>query len=381
MMDGQVDGMRPRVLLVVNSLEGGGAERVCLNLAHGLSRDYDVDIVVLYPTCDHGFQDADGINVSSIDMGSRGNFLMKLCSVPKGIAKLNKIVREKEKLADPYALIAAHLTAAHVVSRLSCIGKRCLYVHHSLARAVMGKHLSVAKELLRFLYRDGYHTCVSQGVKDEICRYWGVKKNRASVVVNPIPCEEIRKLATEPVPARRPYLLFVGRLVESKRPGRALEAFVQGGFSKDYDLVFAGQGPLEGALKARAEQLGVSGTVKFLGFCKNPYSWMHFSSVLLLTSDHEALPTVVIEGLVAGARVVSDDCYCGPREIMTGELADYLVPPDDIDGLVAKVRLALERYPRIPEGFEERFSTNSVCRSYLDCYNEAFRSFQEVKNH
>ena len=68
-----------------------------------------------------------------------------------------------------------------------------------------------------------------------------------------------------------------------------------------------------------------------------------------MTSDREALPTVLIEGLMAGARVVSADCDFGPREILTGELAEYLVQPDCINGYVEAIERALGSYPSLDD--------------------------------
>jgi hypothetical protein len=53
--------------------------------------------------------------------------------------------------------------------------------------------------------------------------------------------------------------------------------------------------------------------------------------LLVLCSDHEGLPNVLIEALACGTRVVSTDCPPGPREILRGELARGLVPCHDAE--------------------------------------------------
>ena len=50
---------------------------------------------------------------------------------------------------------------------------------------------------------------------------------------------------------------------------------------------------------------------------------------------------MLIEALACGTRVVSTDCPSGPREILGGELAQWLVPCNDADALARAMRAAL----------------------------------------
>src|ERR1035437_4645522 len=62
----------------------------------------------------------------------------------------------------------------------------------------------------------------------------------------------------------RPLILSVGRLSPEKRVDVLLDAAAR--LTGDPQVAIAGTGPDEGALRARAHQLGLSGRVRFLGF-------------------------------------------------------------------------------------------------------------------
>jgi glycosyltransferase involved in cell wall biosynthesis len=63
---------------------------------------------------------------------------------------------------------------------------------------------------------------------------------------------------------------------------------------------------------------------------------MKKEKLTLLTSEREGLPTVIIESLICGTPVISTDCPSGPREILTGELAEWLVPVNKLIILAGK---------------------------------------------
>lgn len=61
-----------------------------------------------------------------------------------------------------------------------------------------------------------------------------------------------------------------------------------------------------------------------MGFVSNPYSYMRAAEALILSSDYEGLPSVLIEALACGTQVISTDCPYGPAEILRGELSQGL---------------------------------------------------------
>ena len=78
------------------------------------------------------------------------------------------------------------------------------------------------------------------------------------------------------------------------------------------------------SLEALAKKLGIFEQVIFVGFVTNPYAYMRAAEALVLSSDYEGLPNVLVEALACGTHVVSTNCPYGPAEILQGELAQGL---------------------------------------------------------
>src|SRR5256885_2377967 len=106
------------------------------------------------------------------------------------------------------------------------------------------------------------------------------------------PCWRCRGPAAEPAPARPavPYLIHVGRFTGQKRHDLLLDAFAQ--LDIPHPLVLLAEP--DPALSDLIRKHGLDGRVIVAGFKANPYPWIVGAELLVLCSDHEGLPNVII---------------------------------------------------------------------------------------
>jgi glycosyltransferase involved in cell wall biosynthesis len=167
-------------------------------------------------------------------------------------------------------------------------------------------------------------------------------------------------------PGQPPVILGVGRLVPAKDFATLIRAFAEVRRRRAARLVILGEGPERPALTALAAELGLTDDVSLPGFKANALAYMAGSAVFVLSSAWEGLPTVLIEALAAGARVVSTDCPSGPREILQEGRLGALVPVGNATALAGAILDALERPAEpVPPDALMPFTRDAAVNHYL----------------
>jgi glycosyltransferase involved in cell wall biosynthesis len=99
---------------------------------------------------------------------------------------------------------------------------------------------------------------------------------------------------------------LVGHLIEQKRPDRALDVLeTVRARGEPAHLVVAGDGPLRAAFEQDIARRGLTGSVHVLGSRADIAPLLGALDVLILTSDTEGLPGVLIEAQMAGCPIVT----------------------------------------------------------------------------
>lgn len=155
---------------------------------------------------------------------------------------------------------------------------------------------------------------------------------RVEVFPNPLP--------DAPALPRRPgqNVLYIGRLEEKKGVFELLQGFAGVLAARPgARLVLAGDGD-GAAVMARAQQLGVAGSVDLAGWVDAPKraQLLACAAVFVLPSWHEQMPMVVLEAMAAGTPVVATKVGAVPDMLAHGECG-IVVAEHDTNALCASI--------------------------------------------
>lgn len=339
---------RQRVAMFLPALAGGGAERVVLNLAAGFAtRGFATDLVLAQ--AEGPYLPMVPANVRVVDL--------KAPRVLRSVMPLAAYLRRERPAAMLAALDHANVVAI-AASKLAGVGTRTVISVH----CTFPKHRvsDIKVKTLPWLlgrmhpWADAV-VAVSEGVADDIVRTIGIPRERIDVIYNPVITPELRPAAALPPShawlndTSRPVLLGIGRLTPQKNFPLLIEAFSRVRARHHARLLILGEGPERPALEAQVQALGLEDDVALPGFLDNPYSCMSRAAVLVLSSDFEGLPTVLIEGLALGTPIVATDCESGPREILRDGVLGELVRVGDAGALADAISRSLVNPRRLDD--------------------------------
>lgn len=172
-------------------------------------------------------------------------------------------------------------------------------------------------------------------------------------------------------PAGAPVLLALGRLHWKKAFDVLLKALVE---VPEAWVWIAGEGELDAELKALADELGVAGRVRFLGWREDREALLAACDICVFPSRYEPFGIVSIEAWAQRKPLIVADAV-GPKNLVEPDVDAVLVPMDDVAALAGAIRRVVDDKDfagRLAgagrKAFEERFTEDVVVRRYFEFY-------------
>ena len=364
---------RDPIAFFLPSLSGGGAERVMVNLAHAMTgRGLVVDLVVGTSQGELSGQLPTAVRL--VDL--------RVPRVLRSLAPLTAYLRRER----PRMLISS-MGHANVISlwagKLAGRGTRVVVTVHNTMSQSTGERGRVAAwlwpRMLRTFYPWAHYVVVvSEGAADDLAKMAGLPRERVRVIYNPVITPAMLAQARKPLDhpwfrsGQPPVILGAGRLTQQKDFATLIRAFAGLRRHREARLMILGEGEERRSLEALVIELGLADNVALPGFRDCAAAYMAHSALFVLSSAWEGLPTVLIEALAAGTRVVSTDCPSGPREILQEGRLGTLVPVGDAGALTqAMLETLAEPRRELPPEALAPFTPDAAVDNYLSLIESA----------
>ncbi len=357
--DRALNPARPvRVMLLLESLHGGGAERVAVALANGCDPDrIDVQIALLRPTGPYLAEvDPQRLVVAPLtsrlvtyDGPTSGFYRLDRMLTAATLPLLDIAATVRRQRPDVLISFCKGMNLAAFGALPLAGGARPVWIAREGNNIGQMLDIELGRRPLRSLVEGLTHACYrsadcclanAKGLAEMLAVQSGVDGDKLRVIPNPIDLARIRRLACEPLadPPARPFVISAGRLEHQKGHDLLIQAFAAAPACASLDLVILGRGQMETALRRLASELGVADRVHFPGFVANPWSWLAKARLFVLPSRFEGFPTALAEALACGCPALATDCDYGPGEMVAHGQNGWLAPVDDMPALAAAMQ-------------------------------------------
>ena len=172
-------------------------------------------------------------------------------------------------------------------------------------------------------------------------------------------------------------LISVGRFTDQKDHLTLLRAVNLIKNKVDFKLALIGKGQNENLIKNFINQNNLNNKVKIINFQKNPFKFINYSDVFILTSKYEGLPNVLLEAAVLKKFIISTNCPTGPKEILKGGKGGDLVDVGDFKSISKKI----ENFNKNKSKLKSKINFNYRSLNRFDYRNNLKKYLNVVKKY
>lgn len=327
-----------KILFYIDTLSGGGAEKVLRTLVNSMDHSrFDISVMTAFPEDAHALL-APRITYRSLYKHKNmiTQFLLRL------EAELGLTYRIH--IRGDYDIEVAYLECAPTKIMAGSTNKKAVklaWVHCDLEKKAADPQAFATKTKPWY---QKFHKIVfvSQNARESFVGMYGSSFD--TLVLHNVndETEIISKSEAFCVPGDgRKTITAVGRLSYEKGFDRLIQAaFMLKNQGRCFRLRILGEGPARTELEKMIQELDLQDCVELLGFQDNPYPYIRATDVVVCSSRYEGFSTVVTEALILGKPVVTTPCSGMDELLGNGEYG--LITEDSVEGLALGIGSLLE---------------------------------------
>ncbi|SEW11191.1 Glycosyltransferase involved in cell wall bisynthesis [Chryseobacterium wanjuense] len=345
------------VIFILPDLETGGAERIVTTIANHLSRDrFEPKILLLRKK--GGYLNFLKKDVEIIDINTE-----RIRHSLKPI--LGEIYRRKPDIVfSGFGEVNAYLSLfIKLFPRTKFIARET---------NVVSQH--VTRKEIKFFYNfyNNYDKIIAQSddMMRDLTRNFKIKSDKIIKINNPVDFDFIEeKMAFSPKPECFKYnyknVVAIGNLSARKGFDNLLKVFAR---LKNENILLhiLGDGKDREVLHQMKDFLGLKNIV-FHGRQENPYQFLKYADLFILSSRYEGFPNVLLEAGACGTYSLANNCPGGINEIIqnniNGEISD-IDNPEDFSQKIMRILHGSYDKDSIKNSIKSRFSKNIILDRY-----------------
>lgn len=364
--------MGKHIAIVIDSLAGGGAEKVMLTLARALQKQgHRPHLLVIEKFCTYDIPSDIPV---SFCFPKKEKFITSIWKLSSSVKRVRSWINDIESKHGHFDSFISNLDKSNLLMVRANVPRLFCVVHNSIKA-----ELNREKKLGIFNYlnikkskkslNSQHIITVSDGITREIESLPWLNPKSISRIYNPFEFAQLHEKAEISVDnlPKEPYMIHVGRVAKQKRHDVLFQALKL--MNNPIKLVLL----CVNVKKAQklAKRIGVENRIIFVGFQQNPYVWIKNAKLLVLSSDYEGFGMVLVESLALNTPVVSTDCHHGPNEILTDDLKQWLVPTNEPKSLAQALDKNLSQKHQVDNAsILKELDANQIAQHYIEVMDQ-----------
>ncbi|MFZ1453693.1 MAG: glycosyltransferase [Ferruginibacter sp.] len=355
-----MNGIKPKLLIFINTLQSGGAERVVSLLLGHLKDDFEIHLALYSNIIEYEIPPE--IKVLNLQQPLVQDKTIRFLKLPYISWKVYRYCK-KNGINTSVAFLYRPCYINALMKSFWGYKGHVIMCERTHQTTMQQSHSAIYRMFSKFMVMFSYKRADlvlanSYAMQTDLIENFRIK-TPVRVIYNPIDLQFIKTHVDE-VPdyifdKNVFHFINVGGFRKEKNHLLLIQAFF---ILKNLPckLLIVGGGVMEAELKQKVYNLGLQGKVDFCGFDKNPFKYVSRSDCFVLSSDVEGFPNVLIEALACGKPVISTDCSSGPRELLAPatdlhhrainnyEIGEYgiLTPINDVIALASAMKKMYE---------------------------------------
>lgn len=222
---------------------------------------------------------------------------------------------------------------------------------------------------------------VSSEMHQALLNSYPIYKRKMAFIPNGV-CDQLLRLPIkkDKHQHRKLNIICIGSLIPRKCIDQILQAISLFSISDRPNLQIVGDGPLKAFLEKTCNELGIKRNVIFTGAVPHHKIKDHIfeNDILILSSESEGRPNVVVEAMAAGKVVIASN-ISGTRELISDQKNGFLYNHGDSDHLFEKISTLNKNRLMIPiigqaardRIISEKLDWNNTANKYLTLFEKA----------